>query len=71
MRTDGPAILHRRIALVIEELHAETRIDGRLVGIVHRSSHLVQAESSEELRLVRKTMVDANGKLIGARRHFG
>src|SRR5205807_9745079 len=57
MWTEPAHILHCRIALMIEELHSKTAIDRSLIGVGHRPSHLVQAESGKQLRLLRKAMV--------------
>src|SRR5712675_30126 len=59
-------VLYRGVALMIEKPHAESGIDGRLVGIGGRAAHLVQTKSPHELGLVRNSMIDAHGKLIGA-----
>src|SRR6266436_5559075 len=50
-------VFHRCTALMIEKLHAESRVDGRLVGIGGRAAYLVQTKSPHELGLVRNSMI--------------
>src|SRR5712672_2147027 len=64
-------IFQRGAALMIEKLHAESRVDGRLVGISGRAAHLIQTKSPHELGLVRNSMIDAHGKLVRAGGHLG
>ena len=45
---------------MIEEVHAEAEINGRLIWVVNRTSHLIQTESHEQLCLVRNLMINPN-----------
>ena len=53
-------VAQRRAALMVEEIHAECRVNCRLVRICRRPAHLVEAESAEKIRLVRNPVIHAN-----------
>src|SRR5262245_4901010 len=60
-------IFHSRIALMIEKSYGEAGIYRDLIGICLRSRDLVQAEPRQQVGLVRNTVIDADGKLVGVR----
>ena len=59
MRRDGSRISHARVALVIEELDSETRVNRGLIRIGERARDLVQAESCQQRCFIGKAMIDA------------
>ena len=65
VRRKRSGIFDGGVALVIEELYAESGIDGGLIGIGDRAIDLVQAEAREQGGFVGQTVVDADGELIG------
>src|SRR4029077_6115252 len=57
VRRNCARISHRRTALMVEELHAEIRINRRLIGIRGWPSNLVAAEAKKQIGLLGNLMI--------------
>ena len=62
VRADGTGVLGQSVALTVDVLHSECRIDRSLIGVCRWACKVVVVEANEQLRLVASLLVQADSE---------